>query len=427
MSASASHPLLAHFQTHYQDLLHFLIKRTGCRETARDLVQETWLCLAEKAPERLPAVAGQDWRAYIFTVAANLAIDHQRHAGRTRERFVTLADGVEGEAGAGSHGDTVRQHGHREALLAVTQCLEGLSERTRDIFLSDRLEGERREAIAHRHGISLATVEREIMLAMDRVEQAMYAWQGQPVPRRQGRRKSLACLLGLGGGAVMLPLAWQAWRQWIPLHRTELATATGRFHGEALPDGSAVLLDSASALSVAYYRTRRTAHLRQGGAFFTVVPDRARPFSVAALDVTISVLGTRFAVDIERDWVQVAVESGRVEVRAGDGSLQLLGAGQSVRVRARSGFSGAVRQGDAPVAPWRDGWLDFQHTPLALVAERLSRYSAAPVVVSPAVAGLPVIARINIAERDRWVSLLPASLPVVVARREDGTWQVGAR
>ncbi|THF67321.1 sigma-70 family RNA polymerase sigma factor [Pseudothauera nasutitermitis] len=428
MPGSASNPLLACYQEHYTGLLQFLIKRTGCRETARELVQETWLSLAEQPLDSLPESAGQDWRAYIFTIAANRAIDHQRRACLARERFAELPDGVEAEAGAGS--DTVRRHAHREALQAVQDCLDGLPERTRDIFLADRLEGEKREGIARRHGVSLATVEREVMLAMDHVEQAMLSWQGEAVPERRGRRRNLARLLGLGAGTAVLPTLWQAWRHWVPVYHADLASAPGRFHGEALPDGSTVLLDGASAIALAYYRTRRTAHLRQGGAFFAIAPDGARPFTVTALDVSVEVLGTRFAVDIERDWVRVDVESGRVQVRAGDGGQHLLTAGQSLRVRAggSSAEPGGAGQGAGlPVAPWRDGWLDFQHTPLALVAERLSRYSAEPIRVAPAVGGLPVIARVHIAERDNWLRLLPAILPVEARRSTDGSWRIEAR
>nr|WP_051020012.1 sigma-70 family RNA polymerase sigma factor [Thauera linaloolentis] len=420
--------MLSCYQEHYTGLLHFLIKRTGCRETAHELVQETWLSLAEKPLDSLPESAGQDWRAYIYTVAANRAIDHQRHARRTCERFAELPDGVEAEAGAGS--DVVRRYAHREALRAVQACLAGLPERTRDIFLADRLEGEKREDIARRHGVSLATVEREIMLAMDHVEQAMLNWQGDAAPERRGRRRNLARLLGVGAGVAGLPALWQLWRHWMPVYRADFALVPGRFHGEALPDGSTVLLDGASIIALAYYRTRRTAHLRQGGAFFAVAPDSARPFTVTALDVSVEVLGTRFAVDIERNWVRVDVESGRVQVLAGDGGQRLLTAGQSARVRAGGSFvepSGAGQGAAAPVAPWREGWLDFQHTPLALVAERLSRYSTEPLQVAPAVGGLPVIARVNIAERDNWLRLLPAILPVEARQGVDGGWRIDAR
>ena len=61
---------------HYRELVDFLSRRTGSRESAQDCAQETWIRLAAARTLKAPV---DNLRAYVFQVAANLAIDFQRH------------------------------------------------------------------------------------------------------------------------------------------------------------------------------------------------------------------------------------------------------------------------------------------------------------------------------------------------------------
>lgn len=429
MPAFASNPLLLCYQQHYAGLLNFLTRRTGCPDTARDLMQETWLRLAERDATTIIPKQGDGLRAYIYTVAANLEIDERRHAGRTRERFVTIADPdtLETLATVPDIGDA---HLTREALEHIDAALTRLPRRTRDVFLASRLDGAARADIAERFGISLKTVERDISAATTQLEHALYARRGETPPTAIGkaRRRNLSRLLGLAGALLALPAAWQGWRRYVPEWQGEWATADARFHGQALPDGSTALLDSRSAIRFAYYAARRTATLRQGAAFFTVARDSERPFTVTALDTQITVLGTRFGVDIEGDQVTVDVESGQVLVRAADGSERRLGAGDRLRTRARGGFIGDTEHGPAAdAAPWRDGWLDFADIPLEQAAQRLSRYTPYAIHVEPGVAGLRIHGRVNIADSDAWLRQLPSILPVNLGRDADGGMRIARR
>lgn len=69
------------------------------------------------------------------------------------------------------------------------------------------------------------------------------------------------------------------------------------------------------------------AELRAGGARFEVTHDPSRAFRVDAGDVAVEVIGTTFTVERTADGVRVAVERGRVRVRAA--STVELGAGES--------------------------------------------------------------------------------------------------
>lgn len=413
-------PLLTAFGESYQNLVRFIARRTGNAQEARELAHDAWIRLAEREADgtaaSTPAPAA---RAYIYTVAENIAIDHVRRRRRSTERFApTLAD-PDAPRPESLSPDVAEHCGHRQALDAVTAALQRLPPRSRAIFLADRLDGASHAELAERHGVSIKTVEREVMRAMDGVEAAIHRWRGDAAPTRAGRRRALSALLGVAGLGVGSTALWQAWRQWLPSYQIALATPNGRMRIQALPDGSSLTLDADSRADVKYYATRRTVRLLAGSAFFDVARDEAHPFIVSALGHEIVVIGTRFEVALQGDTLQVAVESGRVWLRSASGDERVLVAGDRAHIDAAQRLSvpsGHVRA--AAVAPWREGWLDFHHTPLGEAVERLTRYSPRPLRVTPEAASLPVLGRVRIADSIGWLRLLPGSLPVRV--REEG-------
>jgi DNA-directed RNA polymerase specialized sigma24 family protein len=72
--------LLSLFTAQRGALARFLARRVGNIHTAEDLVQDTWLKLAGGTA---PAGVANP-QAYLFRIAANLAIDHNRAEARRR-------------------------------------------------------------------------------------------------------------------------------------------------------------------------------------------------------------------------------------------------------------------------------------------------------------------------------------------------------
>ncbi|MDZ7855848.1 FecR domain-containing protein [Sphaerotilus sp.] len=454
--APAADAALAAFPDHYCGLLRFLTRRTGCAETARELTHDTWLRLVEGSqyqgvsehdnrpapPDAAPApgdsMPPHDPRAYMYTVAAHLAANLHRHQARGARWFVQ--PGHADASAAAAAGDVARTHALRQAVAAVEQALHELPPRRRDIFLAHRLDGEGHAAIATQHGISIKTVEREVTAAMDAVHAAMLRWRGDPpatTPLR-GRRKALAGLLGLAGigvGTGATWCAWQLWRELAAQYELALTTPRGRRLSQPLPDGSRLVLDAASRAEVVFGATRRTVRLLAGSAFFAVARDAERPFIVETEMARVTVLGTHFSVELEDGndgrtaALAVAVERGHVRVQ-GLASAQAVDLHDGDRWRIEADGSARVfRRTDAAtdddVAPWRDGWLDFRGTPLATAARRLARYHAQTIHVDEAVAGLPVLGRVHIADALAWLRLLPTSLPVRVGVAADGGVVIG--
>lgn len=423
--------LSAHFPAVYHDLVRFIARRTGNDDDARDLAHDTWLRLVEH--ERSQGhTALVNTRAYLFTVAHHLAIDHLR-----RKRLASDT----GAAALGSEPDVADAVMYRQAVHAVETALQALPDRTRDVFLQHRLLGVGQAELAQRHGLSRNMIERDVMLAMDHVQHAIEHWHGTAhTQTRKGRRRSLTALLGLVGLFTVGAGAWQAWRGLVPQWQMALASRRGQLLRHELPDGSELTLDAQSRAVVSFFAAHRHVLLQEGAAFFNVTRDAARPFIVEAGPARITVLGTRFAVELTGDATEVKVESGQVQVLPLDahghpGEPYRLEGGQGVRVLQASehdvGASQVERLHGSSAAPatWRTGTLVFDATPLGIAVRRLDRYGSVPVTVDARVAALPVSGQVRVAEALDWLQALPAVLPVRVERSTAGSaalgWHVG--
>ncbi len=193
----------------------------------------------------------------------------------------------------------------------------------------------------------------------------------------RGRLTALAAavLIAIGIGCYPeLMLRWNA----------DHLTATGEQGEFGLPDGSRLMLNTASAVALDFKDGRRSVTLLRGEAFFDVVHDPAHPFRVAAAFGDVEVRGTAFSVRTGTGDT-VILERGRVEVteRAsevrGASRAASLSPGQMVEV-SRSGLSPVVGVDAESALAWRTGWIVFQEKPLADVLADLGRYYSGRIV-----------------------------------------------
>ena len=236
-----------------------------------------------------------------------------------------------------------------------------------------------------------------------------------------------ACLLlALGGG-----VGWQRWDQ-TPRHSLDLATARGEVRQVELPDGSRVTLNFDTRLQVRYYAGRRELQLHGGEAFFEVTADAARPFTVDSGRSRVTVVGTAFNVRAAPHELVVKVLHGRVALRpdraSGVAPVLAMGAGTGISIDAASGLHRSVPAGADMVGDWRGGQLHFQRTPLAEVAQELSRYLGRPILLaSPRLAQQPVSGVAATATPEAFLQALPDLLPLRLQRQPDGGWRIFER
>ena len=158
------------------------------------------------------------------------------------------------------------------------------------------------------------------------------------------------------------------------------ATAVGDRKRVTLADGSVVVLNTATAVSVDYSAQERRVVLHDGEALFEVAKDAARPFIVVAGDVEVRAVGTAFVVRLKRVFENVTVSEGTVEVKMGDRPPIRVVAGQQLDVSESDGFKLRVVDIDAATA-WQRGKLIFNRRPLENVVAELQRYRTGRIVI----------------------------------------------
>jgi transmembrane sensor len=230
--------------------------------------------------------------------------------------------------------------------------------------------------------------------------------------------------------AVVSLLAWGGWYRWdhTPGYTLQARTAPGQTQSIELPDGSRVALNVDSELQVRYYPRRREVVLDRGEAFFEVTPGPDRPFTVDSGASRVRVVGTAFNVRAGPPRLVVKVLEGKVQLRPErervGGDVLLLAAGAGVAVDSAGRHSTVVADADS-VGDWRTGQVRFSGTPLAEVAQELSRYLGAPVELGDESLGrLRVSGLLATAAPERFVRALPALIAVRVQPLSGGGWLI---
>ena len=219
-------------------------------------------------------------------------------------------------------------------------------------------------------------------------------------------------LLGVGAGG------YQWWQQ--PTFSQSYATARGQRLAVSLPDGSKLQLDTATQLHVTVYRQRREVRLAHGEALFQVQSKQGQPFDVLSGPLTVTVVGTQFAVrnTLAQDGqLRVAVQHGHVRVAGARQELVDLTAGQGGSSDAGGRLSEIASLAPGSVAPWRNGRITFDNVPLGAALAEFERYGDTGLAVrDPAVASLRIGGSFSLAQLDHFAAALPQLLPVHVVR-----------
>ncbi|MFZ0269449.1 FecR family protein [Caulobacter sp.] len=226
--------------------------------------------------------------------------------------------------------------------------------------------------------------------------------------RRLDRRRWLA-----GGMAAGLVAALG-----LGLRPETYRTARGEQRTMPLDDGSAIRINTESALSVAMTKAQRRIRLRDGEAWFRVAHDKTRPFLVEAGRVAVQATGTAFAVRREAAGVDVLVTEGTVDVWNLDapGRKVSLKAGQSLFVPKALDLPTAEKvQDDAGAVSrklaWREGHIELDGETLATAVSEFNRYNRVQLqVTDPALAQERLFGVFRVDDPDGFVQAVQVSL-----------------
>lgn len=143
------------FNTWYDALTNYLYYKSGDIDLARDIVQETFLKIWEIKTEIRINTA----RSLLYTIASNIyrnKYHHQkvifRFANTYTEKRISESPEFEMEL--------------KEFDQRLQKALAGLSEKNREVFLMNRIDGLTYNDIAQNLGISIKAVEKRMKNAM---------------------------------------------------------------------------------------------------------------------------------------------------------------------------------------------------------------------------------------------------------------------
>lgn len=203
------------------------------------------------------------------------------------------------------------------------------------------------------------------------------AWQHQ--------RRRWKWAIPLSAAAMVLMLVgfvgvWYFARPKPPIQEQNYATTVGVQRTVRLSDGTVVLLDTNSAVTVRYGNDAREVTLKRGRAQFTVAHGDRRPFLVHAGGGIIRDIGTQFQTFLEPREAIVTLLQGSVSISLPDApsdSMQTstLSPGQQISFD-RGGHFSTKQTVDLDIARgWTKGELNFQKRSLAVVVSEMNRYS----------------------------------------------------
>jgi transmembrane sensor len=235
-------------------------------------------------------------------------------------------------------------------------------------------------------------------------------------------------LLGLTGGAVAAAGAGLWVMTASSPARALIVTAPGQRLTAALPDGSEVTLAPLTRLRLDYRTDRRGGTLEEGQAYFNVLPDDIRPFTLIAGERAMVADISRFQVTLVDDAADIVVEEGSLIVRPRrrrDQVLAHLSAGQQA---SADGSALRISAADLEAATaWRSGRLVVRDRPLREVVAAFNLYSSDRLVLGDGRAGDVRISGSFRYDGSRELAMALANgFDLSVVKSPDGSWRIEA-
>ena len=222
--------------------------------------------------------------------------------------------------------------------------------------------------------------------------------------------------IGLAMAASVLLLVANI-RQQLDFYLADYHCNAGQQQQISLADGSKILLNTESALSVNFSEHQRLITLHQGEGYFKVAADSSRPFVVKTDAGQVQALGTAFDVKQQQQEVSVTVFEHAVKITttSGEQKDKLLESEQIIFTR--DGFKALNHANLQRAAAWHQQIMVFQDKPLAEVVAELDRYRPGKImIIGDAVKKLPITGVFGIADSDIALQTLQQSLPVKITK-----------
>lgn len=282
--------------------------------------------------------------------------------------------------------------------------------RADDVSFEERQEFDRwlQQSDAHAHAYNkIANLWGMLKTPAQNVQTILQSEKSPPTihRRRISTGRAVSFLLVLLVVIYQLPEQFQNWR-------SDYHTAAGEQLTITLSDGSQMILNTDSALTVDYSTQQRKLELLRGEAYFEVEPDKSRPFVVTHGAIAAKAVGTAFSVKAQDHAARVVVSKGVVEVSAERTESVLLAKTQASNYRPMQ-HNKVVSNDISKEFSWQHGQLVFTQQPLEAVIDEVNRYRKGRIVlVNPNLKSRIVSGVFDITDADAVVAGLTATLQI---------------
>lgn len=234
------------------------------------------------------------------------------------------------------------------------------------------------------------------------------------IPRAPARRLPRRAVLASLGAAV----AAVGFGGWEIARAGVVETAVGEQRRVTLPDGSRVLLDTATTLRVRMRQDRREIQMRAGRACLEVAAD-PRPFLIVTSTRQVTARKGQLDIRCDDGGTAIVVSAGHADVTGG-AAPRALTVGERLRVASSDGGEAIDHPNLDDLLAWQSGRAVFRDATLASAAQEMNRYTERKLLVAdPQVADLRLSGVYRVGDTAAFANAVSLLLPVRVVPTSD--------
>ncbi|MBL7742066.1 MAG: FecR domain-containing protein [Chitinophagaceae bacterium] len=189
---------------------------------------------------------------------------------------------------------------------------------------------------------------------------------------------------------------------------------------DTLPDGSVVTVNKGSSISYpSKFKGNKRPVTLKGEAFFSVTPDKKKPFVIAVNDVEITVVGTSFNVRSVNGNTEVVVETGIVRVTKAGKTVELK-ANEKLLAEAKDTALVKEEVNDKLYNYYRTKEFVCDDTPLWKLVDKINEaYDANIVIGNEGLRNLKLNTTFNNESLDQVLNVISLTFNISVTRNGD--------
>jgi transmembrane sensor len=195
----------------------------------------------------------------------------------------------------------------------------------------------------------------------------------------------------------------------------DYATATGEIKHIQLSDGTRLVLNTNSQISVDFDEQHRNVRLLKGEVYIETAHEENRvyrPFNVITDHGIATALGTRFSTRVDKELSCVNVYQDIVKVQARTGETAFIKTGESVKFT--SNLMHPIMMVDDVTNAWTKGFIIADKMPLVQFVEELARYKSGILRCDPAIASLEISGSYPLTDIDATLNSISKIFPIKI-------------